>query len=228
MQNSRQILTRPLQLASFYTTLPEELRHAISAQGHIVAYEKGQMIHQSGDSGQEFTIIDRGGVRFSNTDMNGYTNVLTVLTAGEAYGELPLFAGINRAFDAYAAENCRLRIISKIQLDRLMDSHPELRDYIIGHVTRQFYRALQLLEDERRLPLRVRLAKNLLEKAGHAQGRVEMPVRQNDLAEEMAVSRVALSKALKTLAVQGLMQTGYGSLEICDVDTLIEWIDANS
>ncbi len=228
MQASRQILTRPLQLASFYTTLPQELRDAINAQGHIVTFKKGQMIHQSGDSGQEFTIIESGGVRFSNTDVDGYTNVLTVLTTGEAYGELPLFAGINRAFDAYAAEDCRLRIISKTQLDRLMDSHPKLRDYIIGHVTRQFYRALQLLEDERRLPLRVRLAKNLLEKAGHAQGRVEMPVRQSDLAEEMAVSRIALSKALKVLAEQGLVKTGYGSLEIRDINTLIEWIDTNS
>jgi len=214
----------PLHLVSFFVGMPEDLRSIMSNAGHIAHYKKGQIIHQEGDPGEKLSIIKTGSVRFSNTDREGNINVLSVLEEGEAFGELPLFAGIPRAYDAAAAQDCDLRVISKTELGRLMDDEPRLRDHIIRHVTRQFYRALQLLDDERRLPLKVRLAKNLVTRSAVQAGKTEIRIRQDELADELAVSRVAMGKALSHLSQQGLVRTGYGKVEILGIEALSSWI----
>ena len=216
---------RPIQLASFFAGMPEDLRALISASGHIADYKKGQIIHQSGDDGGDFSIIESGSVRFSNVDIEGNVNVLAVLETGEAFGELPLFAGIRRAYDADAFSDCRLRVISKAQLGQSMENEPRIRDHILAHVTRQFYRALQLLDDERRLPLKVRVAKNLLVRATTHSGSADIRIKQGELADELAVSRVAMGKALAFLSAQGFLRTGYGKIEILDVEALSGWIN---
>lgn len=219
-----ELVQTPLHMVSFFVGMPEDLRNVMSSAGHIAHYKKGQIIHQAGDDGEQLSIITGGSIRFSNTDREGNINVLAVLEQGEAFGELPLFAGIPRAYDATAARDCELRVISKAELGRLMDDEPRIRDHIIRHVTRQFYRALQLLDDERRLPLKVRLAKNLVVRTAVRAGSTEIRIKQDELADELAVSRVAMGKALAYLSQEGLIRTGYGKIEILGVEALSHWI----
>lgn len=61
-----------------------------------------------------------------------------------------------------------------------------LRNRVIAYLAGRLMRALDTLEDERRLPLRVRLGKRLIERAMPT-GKVE--ATQTALAQELGVSR---------------------------------------
>lgn len=217
---------RALQLPSFFGGLPETLREQLRAAGQRSLCPQGRLIHGRGDPGTSFSIVETGAVRFSRTDLDGATIALATIGPGEAFGEISLFAGLPRAFDAYAAEPTVLRVIAASSLDRLFDSHPDLRTHVLRHITRQLVAVTDLLDDERRLPLNVRLAKQLAARA--QRGMTTIDVTQVELAEDLAVSRVAVNHAIRSLARQGLVVTGYGRLRIPDLIALDRWVAARS
>lgn len=204
----------PLQLQSFFGALPADLRAAVSAAGQARDYAHGAVLHRRGDKGLGLSIIEQGAVRFTRVDREGMTSALTTLRAGDAYGEFTVFADLPRAYDAEAVGAVRVRLIPAAMLERLMDDIPALRQHVLQHLTRQLFRALSLLDDERLLSLDQRIAKTLA--ARTAADGDSIAITQQALAEDMAVSRVGLGKALNKLIEAGLIATGYRCLTVCD------------
>ncbi|MEZ5709136.1 MAG: Crp/Fnr family transcriptional regulator [Blastomonas sp.] len=219
-------VARPLVLGSFFPGLPQEARARIMAMGRVEHRRDGAWIHQRGDHGKFFSIIERGAVRFSRLGLSGEVRVLATLGTGEAFGELPLFAGVPRAYDAQAIGDTMLRILSHDEMDRLLAEDGEVRSQVLRHVSRQLLIVLELLEDERSLPLRARLGKSLLAMLRQQDGAARIRIRQSDLAEQHAVSLVALSKALAELRGEGLVMTGYGWIDIPSERALTQWLEA--
>lgn len=216
-----------LSLASFFAGLPEAQKSAVMAAGRSVHYPEGASIHRRGDAGDSFSIVERGAVRFSRTDSEGETIVLATVGPGEAFGEISLFAGLPRAYDAEAVGPADIRALRRAELDELIAREPAIRDHLLRHITRQLVTVLDLLDDERRLPLPVRLAKLLWARTARAAAegsQLVLPHTQAALAEELAVSRVAMSKAIARLAAAGLVATGYGRITVTDRAGLAEWI----
>ena len=51
---------------------------------------------------------------------------------------------------------------------------------------------------------------------------------QQELADELAVSRVALSTAIRQLVSEDLISTGYGRIVVTDIDRLEGWVRTQS
>ncbi|MEM1133941.1 MAG: Crp/Fnr family transcriptional regulator [Pseudomonadota bacterium] len=208
----------PLQLQSFFGALPEELRTIVASAGRARDYSDGAIVHRRGDKGLGLSVIEQGAVRFSRVDQEGSVAALTYLQPGDAYGEFAVFGDMPRAYDAEAVGPTRIRLIPATALEQLMDEMPDLRRHILQHLTRQLFRALTLLDDQRQLSLDKRIAKALTARS-NADGD-SVAITQEALAEDMAVSRVGLGKALNKLIEAGLIKTGYRRLMICDYQGL--------
>lgn len=222
---------RPLALASFFSELPRPLRDLVIESGRIVRFRAGASIHNRGDMERSFAVIEEGRVRFSRTNLNGDVRILSVLGAGEAFGELPLFAGVPRAYDAFAASDVGLRVLGHETMARLLAGPSGLRDHVLRHVARQLLVVLDMLEDERNLPLRVRLAKALVnlaqtvvDKEADSDQSVTLSVKQSDLSDQLSVSRIAMGNALADLKAKSLIETGYRTIRIGNVSRLSEWV----
>lgn len=122
----------------------------------------------------------------SNVGRDGRRITTATLKSGEAFGALSLFAGYPRSHDCHAVGGTRLLVLSRRRFEGLMDRSPMLRNRVIAYLAGRLMRALDTLEDERRLPLRVRLGKRLIERAMPT-GKVE--ATQTALAQELGVSR---------------------------------------
>jgi len=83
---------------------------------------------------------------------------------------------------------------------------------------------LELMDDHRRLPTHVRLAK-LLYKRCHQNGINSIKLRQQDCAELLAVTVLSLHKALHKLTEIGLVSTSYGAIIVLDKITLEYWLN---
>jgi CRP/FNR family transcriptional regulator len=150
------------------------------------------------------------------------------LHAGEAFGEFTLFTDMPRMHDADAVGNTMLAVILQERFELLLSNEPTLRRFIIGFLARRLLAVLELLEDERRLPLAMRLAKLLVRSPGSVADPMIITTTQTALAEELAVSRVALGEALKKLKTLGYVQLGYGRVKIIDNNGLALWIQTES
>lgn len=204
--------------------LAPALQADLARIGALVRYKPGQLIHQRGDRKPGLSIVVSGAVLFSATDADGVRVATTRMNPGDSFGEFTLFAGLPRTHDATAVGVTEVNQIARAQFFALLDRRTDLRDHLLRHLTRNLYLAVGWLDDERRLPLRIRLGKRLLEYgAGQADER-RVRITQADLAEALGVSRVALGQAVAFLRTQGLIETAYGAIAIPDADALSLWI----
>ncbi len=204
--------------------LPPTLRREIDAIGAIVRYAPDRMIHQRGDKKPGLSIVVSGAVLISVTNMHGRRITATRFGPGDCFGEFTLFADLPRTHDATAITETRINQISKAQFFSLLDREPALRDYLLRHLSRTLAFAADLLDDERRLPLKTRLAKMLLQFSTRHKTETILTATQSDLADNFGVSRVAMSAALSALRDLGFVETGYGEIKILTPDALGEWI----
>lgn len=216
------------QLGQFIGQMPAEMRAAVEAAGTLIRYRDGVTIQQRGDRKPGLSIVVEGAVKMSATDSEGERSTYIVHGPGNVFGEMTLFLDIPRTLDAVAVVDTAIREVSRAGFTQLLDAQPALRDHLLASLARQLSLAIERLDDHRRLPIAVRLAKTLLGMAepggeGHvARG------SQSGLAEAIATSRVTTGKALAELAEAGLIETGYRAVIIPDIAMLRDWIAARS
>lgn len=208
--------------------MPAEMRSAVQAAGTLIRYRDGAVIQQRGDRKPGLSIIVEGRVRMSATDSEGERSTYIVHGPGNVFGEMTLFLDIPRTLDAVAVGETAIREVSRARFTRLLDTQPELRDHLLASLARQLSLALERLDDQRRLPAAMRLAKTLLTLAEpDGEGHVAHG-SQSGLAEAIAASRVTTGKALAELADAGLVRTGYRAVHIRDLDALKDWVAERS
>ncbi len=208
--------------------LPDALRDALQSAGTPVRYEDGQQIHSRGDIKPGLSIVRSGSVRVGNVGRDGGYMPTAVLGPGQTFGEFTLFADLPRTHDAEAVGNTVVVQVNRTRFERVMDDHPDLRRSLLASLASRLHQALEFIDDIRRLPLIVRVAKALAVMAASEDTDVTIHVKQSVLAETMGVSRVSLGKTLEQLETAGLLSRGYGAIHIPDRTALQAWIEARA
>ena len=121
-----------------------------------------------------------------------------------------------------------IAVIPQRRFETLLSTERNLRKFIISFLAQRLLFALELLEDERRLPLAMKLAKLLIRLTEHPARKHTIAVTQKELAEELGVSRVAMGTALKKLKLNGHINVGYGQIKLVERDRLEQWIQDES
>ena len=208
--------------------LPPLLRDALQSAAVPVKYRDGQQIHSRGDVKAGLSIVCSGAVRVGNVGRDGAYMPTAILGPGQTFGEFTLFADLPRTHDAEAVGETVVDQVTRARFERVMDNHPDLRRQLLASLASRLHQALEFIDDIRRLPLTVRVAKALAVMAKTSAGRISLKVKQSDLAETMGVSRVSMGKVLEELEEMGLLKRRYGAVELPDTASLKEWIDARA
>jgi CRP-like cAMP-binding protein len=165
-----------------------------------------------------------GRVRFSRTDRDGTEISASVLSKGEVFGEIPFLTGLPRTHDAIAETAVRLVRVPYAQMHDLTSRSPAARDWLMVGVGHALARALDLLDSQYRQSASQRLAAMLAEACQSGERRLAL--RQTDIALRLNLSRKSVNSALKVLAGQGLVKTGYGEIRILDQSALQAFANA--
>lgn len=204
--------------------LPEQLRRRLAEAATVVDYGDGEIIHSRGDAKPGLSIVRSGSVRFAIPGVDGSYVTSSVLGPGHCFGEATLFAKLPRTHDAIAVKRTSIDQISRLRFDRIFDEEPDLARVMLEATTQRLYSVLDFMDDLRRLPLPLRTAKLIATMAGSAKQETEVECSQCDLAFTLGVSRVSVGKALGRLQDEGVIQLGYGRIEIPDRVRLEQWI----
>ena len=217
-------LLAALSANPWFASLAPEVRALMAAQAEPVRLRRGEMLFRQGDPPTGFYGLVSGTLKMSTLREDGKEAILAVIEAGIWFGEISLIDDQPRTHDATAVGNVEVLLLARPAFDALMERADFARavaKLLAGRI-RLLY---GIVEDATLRSTRARVARRLLllargDAAMTPQMRLRVPVSQEGLAMMLGITRQTLSKELRLLADEGVVELGYGYIEVVSADGL--------
>lgn len=173
-------------------------------------------IFAKGDPGSSLFAICRGTVKISVPSVDGHNAVFRLMSTGEIFGEIALLDGRPRTADAIAITDCELFVIERRDFLPLMREEPEIAVRMIEILCDRLRRTTEQVENVMFMPLRGRLAKELL-RLSEGDGRTrerKAVVTQKDLGNLIGMSRESTNRQLRMWEDQEWVRLERGGIVI--------------
>lgn len=208
--------------------LPGESLALLLRDAETRTYSRGEQIYAGGDVRPSLDIVRQGAVRLGNPRPDGQQAVSAVAGVGHCFGEHCLFDGQPRTFDAWAVGETELASVPADAYHALAAAHPEIGRAVATVLARRFGALLGFLDDLRRLPLNVTVAKLLIRMFDNRIHDAAIAANPAELAAMLGLSPVALAPVLSRLERDGLVQRLHGRVELRDRAKMQVWVDQRS
>ena len=189
----------------------------------------GEVAYSADDELSQLIVLHTGRLKIFRLSANGSEQLIRVLGPGEFTGETSVFTGQRPDDYATAVDDCQLCVIRHDDLDALVRQHPEIGLRMLATVSERLSDTEHRLNSLTSRGVESRLAEYLLGLPGTWPGRVAtvtLPLAKKDVASLLDTSPESLSRALSSLATQGLIVIGAGrSVSITQPDRLQQLVD---
>ena len=219
----------------WFTSLSPSLRHDILRCAYVKRFKDGALIAARGDPPEEWIACARGAVRVSSTSISGKQITLTYVEPGIWFGDVAFFDGEQRTHDAYAHGDTTIVCVARGDFRKILAQHVELYDALLRLHARRIRVLFGLVEDLNTLPLRARLAKQLLHLvrsygvpnlANGDEIRISLQLAQEELAQLLGASRQRVNQELKSMEREAIIRIEPAGLVICDRPSLLRTAEA--
>lgn len=197
------------------------VRRTVSAGAHI--FSKG------GQPSGWFGVLE-GEVAIVTASSSGSEILLTILDAGDWFGEVAILAGTTNSHDAIARGNCEVAFVPTTGFRQLLARQPELHGRFVRLLAQRVRLLVDIVEDFTTLPMSARLAKRVLAMTdSQAMGSV---VRRGRISQEeyallVGATRQSVNQELRRWEKAGWIRIGYGGVEVIDREALKREIAGN-
>jgi len=189
-------------------------------------YRRNEVIFHRGDPAGAIHLIRSGRVKVTLPSEEGDETVLTLMGAGECFGEIAALDGEPRSATLTAVEPTETLALLREDLLACVREEPDLALALIQTLAARVRRTDAWLEDAYFQDLDTRLARRLVQLADD-QGKatpdgieVAFPLTQSDLAGMLGVTRVSVNRLLGTYQDDRLLRLNRGSFTVLNPDAL--------
>ena len=220
----------------WFGTLSPSLRHDILRCTYVKRFQNGDLICARGDPPDEWMACAKGAVRVSSTSISGKQITLTYVEPGIWFGDVAIFDGDRRTHDAYAHGDCTVLCVARADLMKILSQHVELYEAMLRLHARRIRQLYGLVEDLNTLPLRARLAKQLLHLvrsygvanlANAKEMRISLHLAQEELAQLLGASRQRVNQELKAMEREAYIRIETSGLVVRDSAALMRVVEAD-
>ena len=220
----------------WFGSLSPSLRHDILRCAYVKRYRDGELISARGDPPEDWIACARGAVRVSSTSISGKQVTLTYVEPGIWFGDVSIFDGDRRTHDAYAHGECTILCVAKADFKKILASHVELYEALLRLHARRIRQLYGLVEDLNTLPLRARLAKQLLHLvrsygvpslSDASEMRISLHLAQEELAQLLGASRQRVNQELKQMEREGAIRIEPAGLVVLERAALMRISEAD-
>ena len=183
----------------------------IAGKIKIRSYKRGETIIRQDDLGSMLYIIMKGHIKIMTLTPEGEELIIAMLSDNDFFGELSLIDGEPHSASAVAMDITQIMTLQRDDFLEAISKSPDMVRNILISLSSRLRRTDILLEDAIRLNLAARLSKRLLE-LGEKFGvttdnciEIELRLTQQDLANFLGASRVAINRLLHQLQDSGLI-----------------------
>jgi len=189
----------------------------------------GDEAYGADDDLSQLMVLHAGHLKIFRLSADGSEQLIRVLGPGDFTGETSVFTGQRPDDYATALDDCRLCVFRHDDLEALIRKHPEIGLRLLARVSERLaeteYRLNSLISRD----VESRLADYLLGlPTAWADGvaTVTLPLAKKDVASLLDTTPESLSRALGSLAGQGLIGIGAGrSVSITQPERLQQLVD---
>ena len=220
----------------WFSSLSPSLRHDILRCAYVKRYRDSELICARGEPPEEWIACAKGAVRVSSTSISGKQITLTYVEPGIWFGDVSIFDGDRRTHDAYAHGDTTTLCVAKADFKKILASHVELYEALLRLHARRIRQLYGLVEDLNTLPLRARLAKQLIHLvrsygipslSDSSEIRIGLHLAQEELAQLLGASRQRVNQELKTMERENTIRIEPGGLVIKDRAALMQIVESD-
>ncbi|MBT9508437.1 Crp/Fnr family transcriptional regulator [Rhodoferax sp.] len=221
----------------WFSSLSPSLRHDILRCAYVKRYKDEELICARGEPPEEWIACARGAVRVSSTSISGKQITLTYVEPGIWFGDVSIFDGERRTHDSYAHGDSTILCVARADFKKILSIHAELYEALLRLHARRIRQLYGLVEDLNTLPLRARLAKQLLHLvrsygvpslSDAGETRIGLQLAQEELAQLLGASRQRVNQELKSMEREEAIRIEPGGLVIRDRSALMRIIESDN
>jgi len=214
----------------WFSSLSPSLRHDILRFSFVRRLKDGDLISARGDTPEEWMACAKGAVRVSSTSLSGKQITFTYVEPGIWFGDVSILDGDSRTHDVYAHGDTTILCVARSDFQKILDQHVEFYQAMLRLQARRIRQLFGLVEDLNTLPLRSRLAKQLLHLVrsygvpclNNAQEiRIGLHLAQEELAQLLGASRQRVNQELKSMEREEAIRIEPGGLVVRNREILM-------
>jgi CRP/FNR family transcriptional regulator len=216
-----------LRQVPLFKGAPERAIEIAAAAVRRRVYEADTMVFQEGDKGEALYILRHGLVKLSKVDLGGHEKTLTSLQPPEFFGEMALLGESTRSATALTLGEVTSFLLFNDDFRRLISDYPA----ISLNLTTTLANRLRGMDDESQIlsykDAQGRVAYVLLRlyRGGVIdldEERALVRLTHQELASLAGTSRETVTRALKALEIEGVIETRPKEVFITDPEGLEE------
>jgi CRP/FNR family cyclic AMP-dependent transcriptional regulator len=208
---------------ALFGKLPQEDLDALLLHSRIEHYAAGREIFAKGSPGRSMMAIVKGSVRISAPTPAGPDIILTILHAGEVFGEIALIDAEDRTADATAIDDCDLLVLDHRDFIPFLERRAGLCILLLKMLCQRLRATDQQVEEVMFGRLDARIAKALIrlaQSAPMAGDGIALRITQQELAGMVGATRESVNKQLQVWQGTGMVQLGKRLIRIPDIDAI--------
>ncbi len=192
-----------------------DIREKLYAYGQEKTFQTGEVILQENAYIRSIPLVMSGSIRVIRTDDDGREILLYYIHSGESC--IMSFLGAmhheTSKLKAIAEEDTQILFIPIDKVMHLIREYPEWLDYIFRLYHKRFEELLEVVNAVAFRKMDERLLEMLRKKSIQAQSKT-ISVTHEQLANDLATARVVVSRLLKQLEAQGMVQLGRNKITL--------------
>jgi CRP-like cAMP-binding protein len=199
--------------------LEPRTRDIIQTHTKVRQLNDGDVVFRTGEKSDGLYGVIKGQVRLTMTMQTGQLLLNHVADAGEWFGEASTLDGKPRFNDAVCAGPALLAHMSQIDAQRLLKENVGFAHALAVLAARHQRGSMTFAARALSQPVSVQLAcalANLARRTSRGPKGATIPLRQEDLANLVGVSRQTVAPLLRNLQIRGIIRLGYGYVEVLD------------
>jgi CRP-like cAMP-binding protein len=197
------------------------MRSSVPLSGTPRRFAKESVLFLQGDRARAFFRIDRGDVRIVKIDDQGRRLEVARLGPGEVLGEAVAFVGGRFPFLAEAATDADVTVFPAKAALEAIGRDPTAARFFVDLLARKCLSLSGRVESLGLETVRRRLVRYLLGRCGGERGcLVRLPVSKGELAAQLGTIAETLSRNLKHLQADGLIEVRKAEIRIIDCPAL--------
>jgi CRP/FNR family transcriptional regulator len=184
------------------------------------SHEKGEVLFSEGEKALGFYVVGSGKVKIYKLSPEGKERILHIVQPGMTFAEAAIFG--NGLYPAYAEplQRSELLFFPKREFLQLLHDHSQIAINMIGGLSRFLRQFATQVEELTFKDVPARLAGYLLDLAGDEGVRVELPISKSQLASNLGTVSETLSRTLRKLSDDALIQVQGKVIDILDRDRM--------
>jgi CRP/FNR family cyclic AMP-dependent transcriptional regulator len=213
-----------LKAVPLFASFPEDQLRMLTTVVTRRSLPRSTTVMASGDPTDSLYIVLSGRLKVMMSDAEGKEVILSILTAGEFFGEMGLIDDAPRSASVVSIEPCELLSIAKRDFKKCLAENFEMAQAVMRGLVRRLRDADRKIGSLALLDVYGRVARLLLDMAETVDGEkiVTKRLPKQDIAKMIGASREMVSRVMKDLQMGGYIEVRGSNIVLRDTIALPE------